>query len=317
MKQIVVDGFGDVSHLHVLEGPEPTPAAGEVVVEVHACGINYSDLLQREGSYVGGPKPPYIAGVEASGVVIAHGASVTAPAIGARVIVVGRHLHAERIAVPAASCISLPSQLGFADGAAFLISFLTAYHALTTVARARDGEVVVIHAAAGGVGSAAVQIAKLLGLVVIATASTEPKRTKALALGADHAVGYEVFAATARDHGGAAIILESVGGDVFRTSLGALAPLGRLVVIGASGRDPRPVDTVKLLMKSQAVLGLHLDAIFGRRDLLEPSIVWLLDRVIAAQLAIQVGHTLGFAEVRHAHELLASRASTGKIVLVL
>ncbi len=316
MRQVWIDGFGDVSQVHIREVAEPVAGEGEVVVEIAACSVNYADLMQREGLYVGGPKPPFPPGAEAAGTVISVGPGVTSPPVGTRVMVTGRGgLQAERAAVRATSCLAIPEGLAFAEAAAFSISFLTAYHALTTVARAAPGEIVVIHAAAGGVGTAAVQIAKLLGLRVVATASTEDKRSLVRALGADHVVDYDAFEATVRELGGAAVILESVGGEILRKSLAVLAPLGRLVVFGVSSRDPRPLDTVKLLFRSHAVLGLHLDAIFGRPDLLLPSIEWLLTRVLDRRLAIQVGHTLPLADVRRAHELLASRESHGKIVL--
>jgi NADPH2:quinone reductase len=317
MKQVQVDGFGDLDHLQLIDAPDPTPGDGEVVIEIAACSLNFSDLLQRQGIYVGGPRPPFVPGVEAAGTVIAHGPNVSEPALGARVIALARGgLHAGRAAVSAASCIALPDSLDFIAGAAFPISFLTAYHALTTVAHSVAGELVVVHAAAGGVGTAAVQIAKLLDLRVLATASTDDKRAKLLSLGADLISGYEGFDAIARDCGGAAIVLDSIGGDVCQRSLRILTPLGRLVAIGASSGDVRPIDLVKLMFTSRAVLGLHLDAILSRADLLAPSLDWLFARIAAGELAIQVGQPLPLADIRRAHELLASRASYGKIVLV-
>ncbi|MBA3455283.1 MAG: NADPH:quinone oxidoreductase family protein [Deltaproteobacteria bacterium] len=317
MKQVRIEGFGDVSQVHVREVAEPAAGEGEVVIAIAACSVNYADLMQREGLYVGGPTPPFAPGAEAAGTVLAVGPGVTALAVGTRIMVTARGgLQAERAVVPVASCVPIPDGLTFTQAAAFPVSFLTAFHALTTVGRAVAGELVLIHAAAGGAGTAAVQIAKLLGLRVVATASTEDKRALARSLGADHAVDYDGFETTVRELGGAAIILESIGGEILRRSLSVLAPLGRLVVFGVSSRDPRPVDTVKLLFRSHAVLGLHLDAIFARPELLLPSLDWLLARVVDGRLAIQVGHTLPLADVRHAHELLASRQSHGKVVLV-
>ncbi len=317
MRSVIVRAFGEVSQLELVDVDEPRAAPGEVIVELAACGVNYSDLAQRAGDYIGGPTPPFVPGSEAAGTVRALGPGVSSPMVGARVIVIGRGgLQAERAAVPATSCIALPAALSFSEGAAFPVAFLTAYHALVTVARAAPGELVVIHAAAGGVGSAAVQIAKLLGLRVLATASTEAKRARVLALGADAVTGYDAFDAAARELGGAAVVLESVGGDIFRRSLASLAPLGRLVVFGVSSKQARPVDSVKLLFKSRAVLGLHLDAIFTRRDLLDSSLAWLLERVVSGSLLVQIGRTFPLAEVRAAHDWIASRQSHGKIVLV-
>ncbi len=309
MKQVIVEAFGDSSQLRVVDAPEP---AGEVVVEIKAAGINYADLMQREGMYLGGPKPPFVPGGEAAGVVV----SGALPA-GSRVMLTAKGgCYAERIAVRAAQCVPLPDAIDFQHGAAFPITFLTAYHALVTVARTQPGEVVLIHAAGGGVGTAAVQIAKLLGLRVIATASSEDKRSRVRALGADVAVDYDGFEAAVRDAGGASVVLESVGGDVFRRTLPLLRPLGRMVLYGIATKEAQPIDPLKLLFGSRAVMGFHLDAIFSQRELLVSSLRTLIEHVVAGRLAITVGHTFPLAEARAAHDLVASRRSFGKVVLV-
>lgn len=301
MKQIVVKAFGDSSQLELVDAPEPT---GDVIVDVKAAGLNYADLMQREGMYLGGPKPPYVPGVEAAGVVVGTGQRVMVMTKGG--------CYAERVAVRASQCIPLPDAIDFVHGAAFPVTFLTAYHALVTVAHAQPGETVLVHAAAGGVGTAAVQIAKLLGLRVVATASSDEKRERVRALGADVVVGYEAFEDAAR---GASVVLESVGGDVFKRSLAILPPLGRLVLYGIATKQSVPIDPLKLLFGSRAVMGFHLDAIFQRSDLLASSLKLLVEHVVAGRLAISVGHTFPLAEARAAHDLVASRASFGKVVL--
>ena len=319
MKQVRVEAFGDVTQVHVIDAPEPIPNPGEVLIDIKACGMQYADVMQRLGLYVGGPKPPFYPGMEAAGVVTALGTGVTAPVVGTRVVVMaGGGLEAERAAVPASSCIPIPDDMTFEQAAAFPVNYLTAYHALVTVARAEPGEVVVIHGAGGGVGTAAVQLAKRYGLRVVATASSEDKRTRVAALGADRVVDYADFEAAARELApdGPAIILESVGGEVFQRSLSCLASLGRLVVLGVAGKETKPVDPVKLLFRSRGVLGFHLNAVFSRPGLLRSSLDRLLEHVRAGELAIQVGHVLPLADVRAGHELLASRGSYGKVVLV-
>jgi NADPH2:quinone reductase len=319
LKQVRVNGFGSVAQLELADAQEPEPRAGEVVLEVRACGLNYADLAQREGSYLGGPRPPFVPGVEAAGVIVACGAGVTRLARGDRVVAIGSGgLHAQRATVPSAWCRPLPGALGFVEGAAFGVSFLTAYHALVTVAHAERDEVVLIHAAGGAVGTAAVQLARTLGLRVVATASSAAKRERVRALGAECVVDYDGFESAARAlsaGAGPAIVLASSGGDVLRRSLGLLAPLGRLVLFGLAGGAAAPIDPVKLLYRSQAVLGLHLDAILRRADLLERSLSRLLEQLAAGTLAVQVGHVLPLAEIRAAHTLLASRERYGKIVL--
>jgi len=329
MKGARVKAFGNVDQLEIVELPEPLPDKREVVVAVKACGLNYADVMQREGLYPGGPKPPYISGLEAAGVVEALGPEVNSGAqpawgvgslpIGSRVVVLVPGAHAERVCVDSRACIGLPQTMSFSEGAGFPVQYLTAYHCLTTLAHATAGETVLIHAGAGGVGTAAVQISKLLGLRVIVTASTSDKRTKILELGADAAVGYDEFDIAARELTGGRgpeICLESIGGDVFRRSLAIMPALGRLVVYGAAGREPQPIDTLKLLFRSQSVLGFHLNAIFERRDLLVSSLTTLLGWVGEGKLKIQIGHTFPLSEVRKAHELIESRQSYGKIVLV-
>ncbi len=320
MKAARVKAFGDVNQLEVVELPDPMPAPHDVIVNVKACGLNYADAMQREGYYPGGPKPPYIPGLEAAGVVESRGpeADDSLP-LGSRVVVLAPGAHAERVRADSRACIRLPETMSFNEGAAFPVQYLTAYHCLITLAHATADETVLIHAGAGGVGTAAVQIAKLLALRVIVTASTSDKRAKITELGADAAVGYDDFEAATLEltkGRGPDVCLESIGGDVFRRSLAILPALGRLVVYGAAGKDPQPIDTLKLFFRSQGVLGFHLSALFERRDLLVSSLTTLLQWIGEGKLKIQIGHTFSLDEVRQAHELIASRQSYGKIVLV-
>jgi NADPH2:quinone reductase len=164
-----------------------------------------------------------------------------------------------------------------------------------------------------------VQIAKLLGLHVVATASTTEKRSRVLALGADLAIDYGEFESACRQMTsgrGPDMILETVGGEVLQRSLALLPPLGRLVVIGIAGKQLQSLDTVKLLFRSQAVMGFHVSAVLSRPKLLAASLARLLAWFGEGRLKIQIGHTLPLSEIRQAHELLASRKSYGKIVLI-
>jgi NADPH:quinone reductase len=320
MRTVRVNRFGGVEGLELIHAPNPVPVEGEVLVRVKACGLNYADVLQREGLYLGGPKPPYFPGAEAAGVVESVGPGVTSPSVGSRVAVIAANrMQADRVIAKASSCIFLPDAISFTEGAAFLVQYLTAYHALTTIAHAAEGETVLVHAAGGGFGTAAVQLAKLLGLKVVGTASTADKRTRVIGLGADIASSYDDFEKVVREltHGhGPDIVLETIGGDIFSRSLAVMPALGRLVMIGATSKKVPPIDAYKLLFRSQSVLGFHLSALLGRAESVRPSVERLLKWIGDGKVRIQIGHTLPLSEIREAHNLISSRASYGKIVLI-
>jgi len=319
MNGVRVPRFGGPEVLELTALPDPSPAAGEVLLEIRAAGVNWSDLLMRAGTYPGGPQPPFVPGQEAAGVVVAHGPGVTAHPIGARVAAItGTGFHASRAVVPAARCFSLPASLSFHDGAAILVSLMTAGWALARVARAVSGEVAVIHAAAGALGGTAVQVAKRLGLTVIATASTEERRARAAALGADIACGYDDFDEAVRrvtGDRGADIVLDGVGGDVTRRSLAVLRPLGRLVLVGASSATPR-LDPIQIIHRSTAVLGFHLRALWRQPEPAREAAVEWLGWVEAGAVRPQIDAVLPLNEVRAAHQRLADRRAVGKIILV-
>lgn len=323
MRTVEVRALGGPDRLELVEAPTPRPGGGEVLLRLAACGLNQADLLMREGNYLGGPRPPFHPGMEAAGTVEAAGPAEGAesqPSIGARVAVVAAGgLQATHAVVPAAACVELPDELSWEQAAALPVAYLTAYHALVTVARAQAGELVLVHGAAGGVGTAAIGIARRLGLRVMATASTEEKRARARELGAERAVGYDGFEKEAcRLTGGRGpeVVLEMIGGDVMRRSLRLLPPFGRLVLVGMVSRQAQPIDSVQLLFRSQAVLGFHLRSLLGNDELIATSLRRLLGWVTSGELRVEVGRVLPLAEIRRAHELLADRRSQGKIVLL-
>ena len=316
MRIVRVKAFGDLENLEIVDIPEPTPGKSEVLVRIKACGLNYADIMQRKGLYLGGPKPPYYCGLEAAGVVEEIGSEVTNLAVGSRVAMIAASgMFAERVAVKATDCLAIAENLSFMEAAAFPIHYLTAYHALTTVARAQRGETVLIHAAGGGFGTAAVQIAKILGLTVIGTASNHEKLQKVKQLGADVVASYEDFESVAPAKG-LNIVLETIGGDIFRRSLAVLSPLGRLVLIGMSSQEVGTPDMVKLLFSSKAIMGFHLNAILKSRDLLQSSIDRLLSWLNQGMIKIQIGHTFPLTAIRPAQALMESRRNFGKVVLI-
>jgi NADPH2:quinone reductase len=321
MNAIVVEALGLEAPLALQERPMPAPGRGAALLRVRAVGINYADLMQRRGLYPGGPKPPYVPGFEAAGVIEGVGEGVSPARVGERVMAITASAYAEYCVVPAEQTIPIPEEWTFEEAAAFPVVTLTAYHALHTVARLRGGETVLIHAAGGGVGTAAVQIASAAGARVFETASSDEKLERVQALGADHLINYatadfvgEVLRLT--DSRGVNVVLESVGGEVFEGSLRAMAPLGRLVVLGAASGQPRSVETIRLLFESKAVMGFHLSAVTSRPNLLGPSLQELNSLVAAGSLRPIVGHSFPLADANAAHRQMAERATFGKVVLV-
>lgn len=320
MRAVRVEAFGGPETLRIAFLPEPAPAPGEVLVELRACGVNFADLAQRAGAYPGGPRPPFTPGLEGAGVVCALGAGVAFPALGARVVALqALGLQAERVALPAGACRPWPERLSFEQGAAFPVSYLTAYCALVHVARAAAGELALVQAAAGGLGGAAVRVAKRLGLRVVGTASTPTKREHVLASGADRAVAYEEAGQAVRELSGgrgADLVLDGVAGPWLARSLACLAPLGRAVVLGFSAGAPGAVDAARLLFRSQGLLGFHLSALERRPDLRAQALAQLEGWLADDSLDVPPGLALPLEGVRVAHERLAARDTIGKIVLV-
>jgi NADPH2:quinone reductase len=321
VKAIVVQAHGSEECLRLEECPTPVPGPGDVLVRVRAAGVNYADLVQRRGRYRGGPRPPYVPGLEASGVIEAVGEGVSPERVGERVMMLALATYAEFLVISAEETLPVPDGWSFEEAAAFPLVTLTAYHGLHTVAHLRSGETVLIHAAAGGLGTAAVQIAAAAGACVIGTASSEEKLARVRSLGADHTVNYrttdflgEVQRIT--NDRGVDVVLESVGGDVFDRSLRALAPLGRLVVFGASSGEIRKIDPMQLVYDSQAVMGFHLRSVRARRELLQASLQEVNALVAAGKVRPIVGHIVPLAEAAEAHRQIAARATYGKVVLV-
>lgn len=294
-----VSRFGGTEVLEVGDVREPDVTAGQRRIEVRAAALNTSDVLARAGVYPGGPTPPFVAGVEGAGV----------DEQGRRVAFLARGAHAQIVAADDAACVELPEEISFEEGAGFLISYLTAFHALASAAMVQAGDVVLVHAGGGGLGTAAVQIARELGARVIATASSDEKRRRVAALGAE-ARGYDELAGVRPD-----VVIDPVGGRLTRDSLRLLPAFGRLVLVGMSSGEPTAIDAAGLVHRTQAVHGLHLDAILADRGLVDRALAVLLPWLERRRIEVQVGHVLPLARIADAHALLAGRASYGKIVL--
>lgn len=303
MRAVVLRETGGPEQLEHAEVPEPACGDGQVLLRVRAAGINFADVLVRQGRYPQPPELPTVLGTEVAGEVD-----------GRRVMALPRNGgYAEVVAVDEELLVPLPDGATFEEGAAFLLTFLTAWIPLTRQVRVGPGSVVLVHAAAGGVGSAAVQAAKHLGARVVATASSEEKRDVALELGADEALGYDEFEERVR----ADVVLDSVGGDVFERSFGVLKPLGTVVGIGFAGGWWKPLDPSSLVGRNLGLQGFYLGRLMRHRpDVVREAIGEVVRLWEEGAVKPLVGSTFPLTEAADAHRLIEERRSVGKVVLV-
>jgi NADPH2:quinone reductase len=323
MKAIRIEQFGGPEVLQYADVSKPTPTAGEVLIQVEAASVNYADIMLRRGVYSGGPQPPFIPGLEVAGRVVERGNGVEDVQEGQRVMAfVGRNGYAEFVKVPARAPVTMPAPEGFSaeEAAGFPIVFATAYFALKPYGRLQPGESVLIHAAGGGVGTAAVQLAKRLGALVIAAASSDEKLERVKELGADEIINYAKLdfvevVRTLTGGRGVDLILETVGGEVFEKSIGALAPFGRLVTYGAASGQLAPVNNRQLIINNVTVTGVNLNMI-ARTHEMAVGMHDLLRLIQGTTIRPIIGHRFTLDQAAEAHRLLESRDSFGKIVLI-
>jgi NADPH2:quinone reductase len=314
MRAIQITEFGGPEVLTLTEVPDPVAADGFELVDVLAAGVNFADTHQIEDSYLARQRLPLIPGAEVVG----------RRADGTRVVALtlAGGGYAEKAVVHPAATFPIPDGIGDGEALALVLAGTTAWHILRTSARLAPGESVVVHAAAGGVGTLAVQLAKAFGAGrVIATASSPEKRQLALDLGADVAVDPGTADLTAalreaNDGRPVDVVLEMTGGPVFDASLAALAPFGRLVTYGMASRvPPTPVNAAELMGRSRAVLGFWLVHAATRPGMLAEAMDGMFEMVRAGTLRPVVGGEFPLADARQAHEKLLSRRSTGKLIL--
>jgi NADPH:quinone reductase len=297
MKAVVLREVGGDLALEDVPDPE-----GESIVDVRAAGINFADVLVRRGLYPQMPELPHVLGNEVAG-----------DLDGRRVVALARRAggYAERVEVDPQWTFDLPEGASYAAGASFLTTYLTAYVPLHHQVRVRPGTTVLVHAGSGGVGSAAIQLAKRLGAHVVATASSEQKRAYARQHGADEAIGYDELASVSVD-----VVLDTVGGDTFTQSLPILKPLGTIVAIGFTAGLWQDPSVQWLVGRNVGVQGLFLgrlmkhDPAFVRGCAAELLSIWALGEIEPA-----VGATFPLADASAAHELIESRRHVGKVVL--
>jgi NADPH2:quinone reductase len=313
MRAIQITEFGGPEVLRLADLPDPTPVDGFDLVEVSAAGVNYADTHQVENSYLSQTELPLVPGSEVVGTT-GDGRRVAS--------LVGTGGYAEKALAFPDLTFDLPDGVTDAQALALMVQGLSAWHLLRTSTHLAAGESVVVHAAAGGVGTLAIQLAKTWGAGrVIGVASSPDKRELAEQLGADVTVdggASDLKAALLDANGGAPVdvVLEMVGGPTFDASLAALAPFGRLATFGMAGRTPpSPVDAGMLLQRSRAVIGFWLVHCLGKPGMVKEPMAEMLTMVAAGTLSPVVGATYPLAEARRAHEDLRARRTTGKLVL--
>jgi NADPH2:quinone reductase len=315
---------------HELTGPsalrldsdvaEPRAAAGHVVIDVAAAGVNFPDLLLTRGLYQFKPAPPFSPGGECAGVVRAVGDGVTALAVGDRVAATMLYgAFAEQVAVPALTCVKLPAAVGFEVGAATLLTYATTRHALVDRAALRAGETLLVLGAAGGVGVAAIELGKLLGARVIAVAGSDAKRAFCRAHGADEAIGYDAVKDDVKrltGGNGADVVYDPVGGAGSETALRSIAWQGRFLVIGFAAGDIPKIPLNLVLLKGCQIVGVFWGS-FAMRDPAanRAHAEQIFADVAAGRLAPAVDAVLPFADARAALERLERREVMGKLVL--
>jgi NADPH2:quinone reductase len=289
----------------VAEVPEPSADGGKVLVRVRAAGVNFADVMVRRGVYPQMPELPAVLGNEVAGE-LEDGTRVMA-------LTSGGGGYAEVVAVDPAQIVPLPEQATFAEGAGFLLTFLTAFIPLTRQVRIGPGSRVLVTAAAGGVGSAAIQIAHGLGARVVGVVGSPEKIDTCLELGAASAYVYDELP----DEELFDVVLDQVGGDFFASSFARLRPLGTVIAVGSAAGAWQPIEPARIVGRNAALAGFYL----GRLLRLDPELVGsavgeLLAFWQTGQLKPLVGAEVPLDEVEHAHELVESRRSVGKVVLV-
>lgn len=317
MKALQVTGFADPIALRDID--IPTPQTGQVRIRIHACGLNFADLLMQKGTYQDTPQPPFTLGMEVAGIVDAVGPDTVGPAVGARVAVYGGHGGlAEFGCFDVTRCVEIPDSMPFTDAAAVQIAYGTSHVALDYKARLQPGETLLVLGAAGGVGLTAVELGKLMGARVIAVARGADKLAVAKAAGADHVIDatHEDLRGALKALGGVDVVYDPVGGDQFKAAFRACNPEARIIVIGFASGDVPQIAANHLLVKNITIHGFY----WGGYLSFKPSVITeSLDKLMAwykdGKLHPHVSHCLNFDQANEGMQLLRDRKSTGKVVI--
>jgi NADPH:quinone reductase-like Zn-dependent oxidoreductase len=343
MRAMVVRRYGPPEVLESRDLPDPQPKPGEVLIRVKAIGVNFADLLQRMGIYPGTPKPPFVPGFEIAGVVEKIAEAGKPPVgeplkTGDAVAAFTRfNAYAEWVLVPREQVYRLPSGMPFDDAASIPVNYITAYHSMFAMGNLQPGDRILIHGAAGGVGIAAVQLAKARGLVIFGTAGPA-KQEYLRKIGVDHSIDYtknnfvDVVKKFAPD--GIEMVMDAIGGKSFADSERCLGPTGRLVVYGfsaAAGPDgkkswlrglralmktPR-FHPLKLMALNHAIIGVNLGRMQSRGAILRGELDELFRMYSAGKIKPVIGKSFPLADAASAHRFIQERKNIGKVLLTV
>ena len=340
MRAIVVKKHGDVSQLEMREIPDPELNPGELLIAAKAVGVNFADVLSRLGIYKAAPKPPFVPGIEVAGTVEAVGPGLSGWTAGDRVMAFCTFGgYAEKVSVPAPFAMKIPEGVTFNEAAAFPVQYLTAYHGLFQLAHVRDADTVLVHAAAGGVGIASLQLLNPGRAKVYATVSSEAKGKVVLEeCPRARVINYaeKDFAAIIREETGGRgidVVMDSIGGDVFKKSWNLLGPFGRHVLFGAAAavkpgaiaqlgalwrlRKMLAVFPLAMIDKNRTLSAFNLYHLAERPDIMTEAAGALLALWAKGLIRPRVGLSLPLEKAAEAHRRMQDRQTVGKVVLTV
>jgi len=312
MKAIQLTQFGGPDVMELVELPDPVPGETDELIDVTCIGVNYADTHQTENSYLSKQTLPLIPGLEVVGKTQSGRRVLAGATTGG---------YAQKALAPKAMCVGIPEGVSDEQAVAMLVQGTTAWHILKTMAHVKPGESVVVQAGAGGVGTLAIQLAKMWGAKVIAVTSSSAKNELAISLGADAVVDAnsdDLAGAMIATNGGKRvdIVLEMVGGKTFDASLEVLAPFGRLITYGMASRTaPTPIHPGVLMGGTKTVAGFWLSHCFGKKELMGDVLTELFALISSGALKPVIGATYGLSEAKIAHQAMLARQTTGKVTL--
>ena len=337
MKAVWIPKFGRPDVLELREQPDPAPRPREVRVRVRAAGINFADIMARQGLYQDAPPPPMVVGYEVSGVIDAVGDGVTERSAGDRVLALTRFGgYADTVCIDAARTLAMPEQMSFEEGAALPVNYLTAYHMLFNVFRVRAGDHVLIHQAAGGVGTAATQLARSVGGVTTYGTASQAKHDYVRANGCDHPIDYHsVDYADAVNEltggRGVHVVLDALGGSDWKKGYSLLRPGGMLIAFGWANMAKfgkrrmthvlgefthMPLWTpIKLMQDNKGVSGVNMGHLWKEREMTEESLTALLELYEEGAIRPRIDRSFSLAQAADAHAYIEAGQNVGKVLL--